>query len=524
MYRRFLALSLLLAAFLLLPLVSQAQTTRFVSLAATGERAPGCGLFHGFYAAPPEIDVNGVVTFAADVTGSPLSIGLFACDASGQSALLAKSEKPLGEFARFLTPATAPHTRNASGQQAVVLPAHDREPGGLYVQEPGRFKAIARSGELAPDGGIFRAFASPVINTGGTVVFAATLTDDVASLALFRQTPDGQTERLIAVGDTLFGGTVAALGTQVGLNERGQVAFLYRLTGGRSGIGLATTTGPMPTVLSPITATAGGPAFTLTVSGSGFDAGCKVHWNGKKLTTAFVSANKLTAKVTASEIAAAGTINVIVVNVRGVASNSLPFTVIAPTPALTGLAPDTAVMGSPTLKMTLTGSGFVKNSKALWNGSLLTTKFMSATTLTATVTAKRLAVAGTPSVTVTTPDGGTSAALPFTITSGAGLTLQVEKSVRASVGGVSTIALFIAISNKGTVADKNVSITQVTFNSAATSSTLPLALGTINMNDTQFLLLLFPGTAAAHGVSVPLVVSGKYDGGTFALKKKITAP
>ena len=67
--------------------------------------------------------------------------------------------------------------------------------------------------------------------------------------------------------------------------------------------------GPAPAVtgLSPSYATAGGAAFTLTVSGSNFLSGAKVRWNGSDRTTTFVSATQLQASILAADIAAAGT-------------------------------------------------------------------------------------------------------------------------------------------------------------------------------------------------------------------------
>jgi len=65
----------------------------------------------------------------------------------------------------------------------------------------------------------------------------------------------------------------------------------------------------VPDAVSP-----GGPAFTLTVNGSGFVASSTVNWNRSPLTTTFVSSAQLTASVPASDIAAASTAAVTVVN------------------------------------------------------------------------------------------------------------------------------------------------------------------------------------------------------------------
>ncbi|MBZ5489826.1 MAG: hypothetical protein LAO76_02715 [Acidobacteriia bacterium] len=66
--------------------------------------------------------------------------------------------------------------------------------------------------------------------------------------------------------------------------------------------------------LSPSSAKAGGPAFTLTVVGSFFTSSSVVEFNGSALPTTFVDPNTVTAAVPASAIASAGTVPVDVAN------------------------------------------------------------------------------------------------------------------------------------------------------------------------------------------------------------------
>jgi alpha-D-ribose 1-methylphosphonate 5-triphosphate synthase subunit PhnH len=89
---------------------------------------------------------------------------------------------------------------------------------------------------------------------------------------------------------------------------------------------------PSLSTLSPSSAVAGGAAFTLTVTGSNFVSGSVVQWNGAARTTAFVSATQLTAQIAASDIAAAGTASVTVLN-QSVVSNALTFTITQTPPA-----------------------------------------------------------------------------------------------------------------------------------------------------------------------------------------------
>jgi len=89
----------------------------------------------------------------------------------------------------------------------------------------------------------------------------------------------------------------------------------------------ATAPGPTVTTLTPNSATAGGGAFTLTVDGANFVSGATVLWNGATRTTTFVSATRVTAAITAADIAAAGSVPVSVRNPDGQTSGTLTFTV-----------------------------------------------------------------------------------------------------------------------------------------------------------------------------------------------------
>ena len=84
-----------------------------------------------------------------------------------------------------------------------------------------------------------------------------------------------------------------------------------------------------PTVSSlvPPSATAGGQAFTLTVSGTGFRTSAYIQWNGWPLPTTLVNTTELTAPVAPSFIAAAGSAIVTVVNPDGATSNAATFAV-----------------------------------------------------------------------------------------------------------------------------------------------------------------------------------------------------
>jgi photosystem II stability/assembly factor-like uncharacterized protein len=177
---------------------------------------------------------------------------------------------------------------------------------------------------------------------------------------------------------------------------------------------------PSTSSLSPMSATAGGAAFTLTVNGTNFVNGTTVLWNHSSRTTTFVSATKVTAAILTTDIATAGTVSITVSNPApgGGASNAQTFTINNPAPALTTFSPTSKTAGSATFTLTVNGSNFVKGASLVnWNGSPLTTTFVSSAKLTASISASLVTTAGTVPVTVVTngPGGGTSNALTFTI-------------------------------------------------------------------------------------------------------------
>jgi hypothetical protein len=86
---------------------------------------------------------------------------------------------------------------------------------------------------------------------------------------------------------------------------------------------------PTITALGPPGAAAGGAAFTLAVTGTGFGPGAVVRWNGSDRTTRYVGATRLSADITAADIAQPGTASVTVVNPppTGGESNAVPFVI-----------------------------------------------------------------------------------------------------------------------------------------------------------------------------------------------------
>jgi outer membrane protein assembly factor BamB len=148
----------------------------------------------------------------------------------------------------------------------------------------------------------------------------------------------------------------------------------------------------------------------------------EVLWGGSARTTTYVSANQLTAQITAADVAASGTVAVAVANQTGdgADSNTVNFTIqpLAPL-ALNSISPTQVYAGGSPFFVTVFGAGFTSSSEVAWNGSSLPTTYVSGTTLRASVDASLIANTGTASITVVNPaaQGGTSSAATLAIAS-----------------------------------------------------------------------------------------------------------
>ena len=284
---------------------------------------------------------------------------------------------------------------------------------------------------------------------------------------------------------------------------------------------------PVITTTSPASATASGAAFTLTVNGTGFLAGNTIQWNSTTLVTRLVSSNQLTASIAATLIAAPGSATISVSSGGGI-SNSLAFSINAPTPTLTKMTPTSAVATGAAFTLTATGTAFVSASQLEWNGSPLQTTFVSATQLTATVPAGLIASEGTAAV-VANSGGASSSALTFTVTPAPAITGVNPASVVAygpaftlTVNGTGFAAGAAVQWNNTALATKVVSPTQLTASVPATqiggagSVNVVVTSGGVSSNAFAFPLTppppvitsLSPKSTIATGAAFTLTLNG----------------
>jgi len=199
--------------------------------------------------------------------------------------------------------------------------------------------------------------------------------------------------------------------------------------GAGGGSGPSTSNGssannPMPAItgLSPASAAAGAAAQTLTINGSGFTSNSTVTYNGAAHTASYVSSTQLTVQLSAADLGTAGSYAVIATNPApgGGASNSIDFAVTVVNnlmPAITGLAPVSAVSGAAAQTLTINGSGFIKSSTVTYNGTAFAVAFVNSMQLSIQLSAADQMTVGSFPVIVTNPPpgGGASNAANFTV-------------------------------------------------------------------------------------------------------------
>ena len=186
---------------------------------------------------------------------------------------------------------------------------------------------------------------------------------------------------------------------------------------------VANPTSVLVSSITPATAIVGATtSVTLSVSGSGFVPSSAVKLNGAALPTTFKSATSLEATIPASAFIDAGKYSVVVANGTDVVSLPTSFEVRNPAPATSSISPASTTAGAAATAVTISGTGFTRSSEIVASGTPVTTTYLSATQLRATLPASMLTTARTLSLVVQTPGpgGGTSGGRTFTVTAETG--------------------------------------------------------------------------------------------------------
>lgn len=191
--------------------------------------------------------------------------------------------------------------------------------------------------------------------------------------------------------------------------------------GGISPVASFTVENDLPVIssMSPAGASVGDGSFTLLIDGTGFTGASMISWNGSSVPGTFVSSTRMEAQIGASLLAAAGPVDVTISNPAPGGGTSQPsvFLVSNPAPGLASIAPARTTTGSGPFTLVVLGTNFVPESMVTWDGMTLSTVWVSAQRLEATVDQPFLGAAGMHEIRVFTPGpgGGTSAAQTFVV-------------------------------------------------------------------------------------------------------------
>lgn len=292
---------------------------------------------------------------------------------------------------------------------------------------------------------------------------------------------------------------------------------------------------PILRSLSPTSVFVGSSGQTVTINGNNFFQDSQVMVNGSGRSTTFVSGTQLSVQLSAADFSQVGNLAITVSNSSegNWTSNTLNLSVAAAAPTLSSISPSAATAGSGPITLTATGSSFMSNSVLQVNGAARSTTFISGTQLSTTLTSSDLATVGSLAITASTPGGGTSSALTFTINNpapslstispttvtagGSGFTLTVNGSnfvggsvvrvngANRSTTFISTTQLTASIPASDIAAAGNLSIT--VFNAApggGTSSAVTLAVS----NPVPSISSVSPNPALALASSYTLTVTG----------------
>jgi hypothetical protein len=180
---------------------------------------------------------------------------------------------------------------------------------------------------------------------------------------------------------------------------------------------------PVPSItsLSPSSVYTNGPAFTLTVKGTGFVPSTVIYWSPFQpaLTTTYVSSTEVTAQVPSGYIVEPTTASVYANNPSPGGGNSgvLDFSVIALDPTIQSLAPISVVAGSGATSVTVNGANFMNGAAILWNGRRIPTTYVNSEQLQGQLTATQVTKPEISQISVSNPPpGGVSITLNFDVT------------------------------------------------------------------------------------------------------------
>ncbi|HVR37685.1 MAG TPA: IPT/TIG domain-containing protein [Thermoanaerobaculia bacterium] len=172
---------------------------------------------------------------------------------------------------------------------------------------------------------------------------------------------------------------------------------------------------PVLDSITPVSIRAGSGPTQLQANGSAFINGSIIRVDGVQQTTTFVSANRLTATLTSSQLSIAKDLKITVFTAGTDGGESQPKTLTiipADAPVINAISPTTINAGSATRTIIVIGGTYADGDTVLVNGVARDTDFSTSTQLIATLDASDVANAGTLQIQVKKKLGGSTSA-PF---------------------------------------------------------------------------------------------------------------
>jgi uncharacterized protein (TIGR03437 family) len=168
--------------------------------------------------------------------------------------------------------------------------------------------------------------------------------------------------------------------------------------------GATAGTPPVITGASPDPIDAGGQAFLMTITGTGFVSGSVARLAETALSTTFVSSTQLLGEITPALRALSGHPSLTVVNPDGGVSNARQIHI---SPVVAAIVPNAALAGGGAVTVTVTGIGLTAGDSLLWNVPgkqiVIYTNFVDSQKCTAVIPAGLLTTAQTATIQIAEP-------------------------------------------------------------------------------------------------------------------------
>ena len=215
------------------------------------------------------------------------------------------------------------------------------------------------------------------------------------------------------------------------------------------------------------------------------------------------------------------TYEVIAANSIGVASasNSSSAEYTTPAPTITSITP-ISTPADKLVTLTVVGTNFLSTSAVQIDGVNVATTYKSSSKLKATITPADIKTPANYTITVLNPPGSGGASNSEKLkATGPILTATIGTMTRTT-----TISVPVKVTNSGNAVADDVEITSAKLNLIATTTTVPVLLGTITLGANAKTTLEFPTAAGKSGKNVPLTINGTYTGGTFKYSETVLLP